>query len=114
MDDEHQELIKKMNRVHDLHLAKASTSEIQMALDDFAGFTIKHFSDEEAYMEKINFAGLETHKVIHQQLLKQVTEYLNEFKASGTLTDSFFNFLSVWLTSHIKGIDMKYSKKFVG
>jgi hemerythrin len=62
-------------------------------------------------MDKIKFAGADTHKIIHKQLLEQVTAYITEFKKTGKLTDAFFNFLSVWLTSHIKGIDMKYGTK---
>ena len=53
----------------------------------------------------------DTHKIIHQQLLKQVQDYVADFKKTGALTDAFFKFLAVWLTSHIRGIDTKYSAK---
>ncbi len=114
MDDEHIELIKKMNNLHAAHTRNAPTAEIEKILMDFATYTTKHFSDEEAYMEKVKYEGLDTHKIIHKQLLDQVGTYVGEFKKSGKLTDQFFKFLSVWLTSHIRGIDMKYSPKVLG
>ncbi len=111
MDEEHIVLINKMNALHEAYSLKKPASELERLVTDLANYTVKHFSDEEAYMEKIGFEGLGTHKIIHQQLLKQVTEHIETFKKTGALTDSFFSFLSVWLTSHIRGIDTKYGKK---
>jgi hemerythrin len=108
MDDEHQELIRKMNALHAANERKAEKAELERLLNDFAGYTVKHFADEEAYMASVNFSGLETHKVIHKQLLGQVTEHVAAFQKTGEFTPAFFNFLSVWLTSHIRGIDSKY------
>ncbi len=109
MDREHQELIARMNTLYKTAQNKADTVAMGQALADLAAFTVKHFADEEAYMEKIGFPGLPTHKLIHQQLLSQFNGYAEEFKKTNTLSDSFFNFLKVWLTSHIRGIDMKYA-----
>lgn len=108
MDNEHIELIRKMNKLHAAFAENATADKIEPLLTDFANYTIKHFSDEEAYLESIKYAGLDTHKLIHKQLLDQVTNYINDFKKTGKLTDSLFKFLTVWLTSHIRGIDMKY------
>ncbi len=110
MDSEHQILIKKMNAVFDGNQAKKSKAELSDLVDDFAKYTIQHFSDEEAFMEQIKFEGIATHKLIHQQLLAEVTKHITEFKTTGVLTQGFFNFLAVWLTSHIRGIDTKYGK----
>lgn len=108
MDQEHQTLIAKMNHVYDTFKAGKPRAELDKAIEDFAHFTVTHFKDEEAYMEEIKFGGLATHRIIHQQLLAEVNKHLDEFKKTGTLSDKFFNFLSVWLTSHIRGIDAKY------
>lgn len=50
MDDEHIALIDKMNALHAAHAASAGNEEIARKLDDLASFTVKHFTDEEAYM----------------------------------------------------------------
>ena len=109
MDKEHQELIRRMNKLYNAAQTKTESSQIQTLIDELATYTIQHFKDEETYMTTINFPGLETHKIIHQQLLKQFNEYIEGFKKNHTLEPAFFNFLKVWLTGHIRGIDMKYS-----
>jgi hemerythrin-like metal-binding protein len=109
MDDEHKELISRMNKLHAAYSAKGDRTTLEKLLNELAEYTVKHFTDEEAYMAKVNFDGLETHKIIHQRLLNKFTEFATAFKASGQLTDDFFRFLSNWLTTHIRGIDMKYS-----
>ncbi len=111
MDQEHIQLIKKMNTLHDAYDRKGDRTGIEPLLKDFVDYTLKHFSDEEAYMEKVKFKGLATHKIIHQQLLGEIKKHLADFESSGQLTDAFFRFLTVWLTSHIKGIDVKYGLK---
>ena len=111
MNDEHKELIKLMNRLYDLNKEGVAKSDLQQAFSDLANYTIKHFSDEEAYMESINYEKLVVHKRIHEELLKKVTEFKEKFdQPDGKLDDSFFNFLSMWLSSHIRGIDIQYGQ----
>ena len=109
MDDEHQILISKMNAIHDADKGGADTERLKKLVMDLVDYTKKHFEDEEKYMEEIKFDGLKTHKIIHQQLLEQVGGHIEDFTKTGKINEAFYNFLKVWLTSHIKGIDMKYS-----
>lgn len=108
MDNEHIELIRLMNKVYASVEAKKPFPEIKKELTDLGQYTLKHFTDEEAYMEKIKFPGVATHKIIHKKLLDQFTEYMVETEKTKKVNDNFFKFLSVWLTSHIMGIDTKY------
>ena len=110
MDDEHQILIKKMNSLYDAHARKAPKAELEKLLKDFANYTVEHFKDEEKYMESIAYKGIDSHKLIHKKLLGQVSTYVEEFGKTGALTDAFFRFLGAWLTTHIRGIDMKYGE----
>lgn len=110
MNGEHQKLIDKMNFLYTVNEEGKDKSVVLQALEDLAAYTVKHFANEEAYMESIGFDGLATHKIIHQQLLAQFSEHLENYKNgdSSQLGEEFFRFLAVWLTSHIKGIDTKY------
>ena len=110
MDNEHQELIRLMNKVYSSVESKKSFAELKKELTDLGAYTTKHFKDEEAYMEKVKYPGVATHKIIHAKLLQQFTEYLTEFEKTKNLDEKFFKFLSVWLTSHIMGIDIKYGE----
>lgn len=111
MDEEHIILISKMNALHKAYFEKKPSHIINQCLIDFADYTVKHFSDEEEYMAKINFVGLQTHKLNHKKLLDRVNEFITNFEKTGLLTEEFFQFLSVWLTTHIRGIDFKYANK---
>ncbi len=109
MDREHETLIGLMNKLHALSGAGASKAELGRALQDLAKYTVKHFADEEAYMARTQYAGLEKHKAIHAELLRRVGEYAASFEATGKLGADLFSFLKLWLKAHICNIDAKYA-----
>ena len=110
MDAEHRHLVSLMNTLHGLHEAKAPRAAVGQALGALAAYTARHFADEEAYMARIGFAGLATHRLVHKTLLARVQEFATDFGRTGTLTDAFFAFLKMWLKAHICGIDSKYAE----
>ena len=108
MNAEHRVLIKKMN--HLLHIWRDKDPKIMEVFDDFATYTQKHFESEEVYMESINYPEIDSHKLIHKNLLEKVGSFKTQLQKTGALSEDFFSFLKLWLSSHICGIDMKYSK----
>ena len=111
MNDQHRVLIDLMNDLYDLNDAGATMSQIVVALDKLGDASTRHFSEEEEYMESINYPeeDFERHKLIHKDLLARYAGHVADFKAGdGSLPDEFFGFLRLWLAAHIKGIDMKY------
>lgn len=109
MDDEHQQLIRLMNHLQKIYLDGAPAQEQGKAFAALADYTVRHFQDEEAYMEKMGYPDITVHKGVHRNLLKQVTAHAQSFKATGAFTDELFAFLNMWLRSHICGIDRKYA-----
>ena len=108
MDEEHRTLIEKMNSFL-LSLNSNNHAQITAAFNDLAGFTVKHFQDEEEYMESINFPDLDNHKKIHKDLIEKVLNY-KEGLAKGKLNKQVIsNFLKNWLALHIVGQDKKYA-----
>ncbi len=110
MNNEHKILISLMNRLHRQNGEGASRAELATTLDELADFTVKHFSDEERYMESIEYPGLHTHKIIHKDLVSTLLDHKAAFDSGGELTSEFFQFLKLWLSAHIRGIDMKYAR----
>ena len=111
MNDEHKKLIQLMNIVYEKNQAKAPKSDIKNALTSLANYTTRHFKDEESYMESISYPKLSTHKLIHQDLLKKVKKHIDDFDSgNGEVPEAFFDFLKLWLVSHIKGIDSQYGE----
>lgn len=112
MNDQHKGLINCMNKLHELNEAKSGKTIILAELTKLAELTVKHFADEEAYMEKINFPSLTIHQGVHKKLLDRVGNFIEEFKSGSenVLSEDFFDFLQYWLKSHIQGTDIKYGQ----
>jgi hemerythrin len=108
MNSEHKVLLAIMNKLYDRNEAKADRAELKALLKELGDYTVKHFTDEEAYLLSIQFPELEKHKLIHKSLLEKFAAHMTEFNKSGVLEESFFGFLKMWLSAHIQGIDMKY------
>lgn len=109
MDSQHKILIGIMNKLYEQNQSGADFATLSATVDELVNYTVRHFAEEEAYMESIGFEGLATHKIIHKKLLDEVGGHVSNFKKSGGKVDEkFFNFLRFWLSSHIRGIDQKY------
>lgn len=115
MDEEHQVLISLMNKLYEKEANGASKNELSHLLQDLLGFTKRHFSNEEKLMETIQYPKYSIHKVIHQNLIKNLEEFVRVFQqGNGHLGDDFHRFLKVWLTDHIRGIDRQYGQFYKG
>ncbi len=110
MNEEHKVLIEHMNAVYDQNAAQVSKEELGSSIQALFDYVIKHFADEEAYMASIDFAGLETHRQLHDNLLTELKRHIEDFANSDAnqVSEQFIMFLKLWLTTHIRGIDMKY------
>ena len=113
MDKEHQVLIESMNTLFQLNEKKSPKVQLVKAVENLGQKTKAHFASEEKYLETVKeYTGLATHKVIHTNLLANYQKHVDAFKASSSqqLPMDFFNFLTVWLSAHICGIDRKYGE----
>jgi len=112
MNHEHQQILDLMNKIYDAREAGQSGAPVVTLVDRLARVTIDHFRDEEAYMERTGYTGLASHKLIHKDLLDKFTGFATEIKANGgEVPEKFLTFLKLWLSAHIRGIDMKYGPK---
>jgi hemerythrin len=109
MDAEHVQIVGCMNRLHELHEKKSDRASLTSALADLLKVTRKHFADEEAYMEKMNYPDLRKHKHMHVHLLDRLGTFESEFRTTGNAPAELFPFLKMWLKAHICGIDTKYA-----
>jgi hemerythrin-like metal-binding protein len=114
MDAEHLQLIDLMNRLQKLYTGGAPAGVQGKAFAALAEYTVKHFRDEEAYMQRIGYPGLAVHQGVHRHLLTKINQYAISFKETGAFTDELFAFLHMWLRSHICGIDMQYANHVHG
>lgn len=110
MNNQHKKLIDLMETLYQKNAAGAARQELVDSADALVEFCIKHFRDEEEYMASAGYSGLESHKVLHRNLVADLTAFVDEFKngdAEG-FDETFITFLKTWLATHIRGIDTKY------
>lgn len=111
MDAEHEVLVQIMNQLYTLNEKGAPKPELMKVIEKLGAKTKEHFDHEEKYLATLTkYTGLTVHKKIHENLLKNYAQLQEEFRQSKEpkLSMEFFNFLKVWLSAHICGIDRKY------
>lgn len=110
MNREHREILDAMNKIFDAHEAGQRGAAIDTLVARLGDVCVRHFADEEKFMAKAGYPGLQSHKLIHVQLLKDFSTHAAAIKSAGGAANSdFFGFLKRWLVAHIKGIDAKYA-----
>ncbi|MFA7601821.1 MAG: hemerythrin family protein [Novosphingobium sp.] len=111
MNREHRDILDAMNAVYDGAQAQQFGPAMNAKIARLGEITTHHFVDEEAFMARVGYPELATHKMIHQKLLKDFGRHAEAIAAAGGVpTKEFFTFLRLWLSAHIKGIDLKYGK----
>ena len=111
MDDEHRELMSIMNALHEANESGESRATKLYICDQLLQYTRKHFADEEAYMDQIEYHDRENHKEIHRNLLVKLDRQVDQYRDSNqeAISPDFFEFLKLWLSGHIKGVDKSYA-----
>ena len=93
---------KLMDRIENDSNYESACREGIKYLEDY---TMKHFSEEEAYMRSIHFRGYEKHKKLHdtfrEQTLVALKKTLKSSQYSRQASSRFLATLLGWLTGHI-------------
>lgn len=105
IDKEHKKLFKIINKLFLFSENKNKSSWVcQEGIKYFKDHALKHFSEEEAYMESISYKGLETHRRLHEDFKKHILPaHEKELEQNNYSEDSINHFLGVcagWLISH--------------
>jgi hemerythrin-like metal-binding protein len=108
MERQHEVLIALMNALAERAAEGASKAELSDLLGVLCEHTVQHFQAEEAYLEGTSYRKLDTHKLIHRDLLIRLREHMHDFEAgSGKLSHQLTSFFKFWLTAHINSVDMQ-------
>lgn len=105
IDKEHRRLFRIINK---LFAFKEDEKNYQWTCQEgikfFKGHVMKHFADEEAYMESIHYKGLELHKRVHNgfrdKTLPALEQELEKTNYSPEAVEHFLGVCSGWLIGH--------------
>ena len=97
------EIIRKTNEVIHNEYIPDKYDQIMQVLSELKEYTEMHFSDEEAYMERIHYEGLPSQRLAHEVFVDKLAaiymEDLDENQESSL--EELITFLLGWLKNHI-------------
>lgn len=113
IDQEHEHLFEIVRETNDLihnNLLHDKYDEIIHLINELKEYTRFHFADEEAYMESINYSGLDAQKRAHTAFVDRIMEIdidtLDEIDDhQQEYLEELITFLAGWLTNHILKMD---------
>ena len=79
IDEEHKQLFKYADEAYELlrdEFTPDKYDRIDIILENLRNYTVKHFCDEEQYMESINYKKIFTQKVQHQEFIHKLDEFM--------------------------------------
>jgi len=113
IDKQHKQLFDMIEIYYQSFKAGKSKEGLAKLLDDLTDYTKFHFTFEEKYFEKYNYAEAEAHTKEHKGFISELEELKNRVeKHKMVLPVEVGNFLGEWLIRHINGSDKKYLTLF--
>ena len=112
VDEEHEYLFSLIRRandiVHDTFMVDKFDA-ISEILGELRDYTVKHFDDEERYMQAIGYDGLAEQQRAHQAFVEKISDIRLEDVDDNqdAYLDDLITFLVKWLVQHILKVDKK-------
>lgn len=109
IDQQHQKLIAIINDLNDAMRQGKSKDVMSKIISGLISYTQTHFGTEENYFAKFQYPDTAAHKAEHAKFVAKAVDFRSGFDSGKIgLSVEVLNFLSDWLTNHIKGTDKKY------
>lgn len=120
IDEEHKQLFQYADEVYELlhnDMIPDKFDAIHDVLMNLRNYTVKHFSDEEEYMESIHYKKLFTQKIQHQEFINKLDEFMEnhneEVVDQNKQIEDILEYLTSWLINHILYVDGQITKKSI-
>lgn len=106
IDEQHKELFKIANRIHDLlknELITDKYDSIIAIIDEMKDYTIYHFKAEEEYMKSIGYRKFLSQKAAHNEFLEKMESIdINQIdNGQNKYLIGILDFVCEWLVEHI-------------
>ncbi|MDR2897250.1 MAG: bacteriohemerythrin [Spirochaetaceae bacterium] len=113
IDEQHRELVNRLNQVTEMGIDAVSREETKKTLDFLGDYVVKHFGDEEALQKKSGYPKYEWHKEQHKLFIDNFKKLKEEFITNGAslkYTMDLNNSIITWIVRHIKTADVELGK----
>jgi len=115
VDDQHRELIDRINAVSAMGIQSFSKEETQKTIDMLGDYIVKHFGDEEGLQIQCGYPKYEWHKGQHKILIDAYQKIKKDFADSGPsakFTLDLNKSIIDWIVRHIKSADAEFGKYY--
>ena len=115
VDNQHKELIVKMNELVALASQAFSKEKAEEMLEFLGGYVVQHFADEEELQIECNYPKYELHKKQHQDFVELFLKKQKEFHEEGNSAKFMMDLILVasnWVIKHIKGHDVEFGRYY--
>lgn len=117
IDEEHKQLFAYADEAYLLlqeEFIPDKYDQIAAIIQKLREYTKKHFADEEAYMESIQYKRIFTQKIQHEQFIDKLDNIDMDAIEAGVNQDQviadLLSFLTDWLVHHILEVDTLIGK----
>ena len=110
VDNQHKEIFKLVQDVLDSDAFENRQEKVEAALNFLAKYAVMHFASEEKLMQECNYPEYVSHKAMHDNFVKEVSEFVLSFEKDGEsvdVSDVITNFVYSWLIEHVMHSDKK-------
>ncbi len=118
VDEEHAQLFRYANEIYELlndEFVADKYDNIKDLLGKLRDYAKKHFADEEAYMESIQYKRLFTQKMQHQAFVDELEKYdleeIDGMDEKDAIISQLLTFVTDWLVEHILKVDTLIGKE---
>ena len=113
IDDQHQELISRINAFVGMGVKSYSPEETRKMLDSLGSYIKKHFADEQKLHLSAKYREATWHAGQHALYIKEFEELYKEYNENGistAFTLKLTNSIIGWIVKHIKSADVQFGK----
>ncbi|MFZ5832310.1 MAG: bacteriohemerythrin [Planctomycetota bacterium] len=113
VDNQHKELFRQIAGLSDAMKAGKGRDELKKLVNFLGDYVVKHFTEEEAIMEKCKSPIAAANKRAHAEFLERFQQLRTKFEsgsASVSVVLEIHDLVNNWLIKHIKAIDTQLDK----
>ncbi|MBO7028640.1 hemerythrin family protein, partial [Campylobacter jejuni] len=81
--------------------------ELKEILTELFNYMKEHFDNEEQYMQEIHYPCLNEHKIMHKNIIRDMSYLIQNIKTTNDLKEKLYLAVKKWLLEHILYEDMK-------
>ncbi|EAI1019122.1 hemerythrin family non-heme iron protein [Campylobacter coli] len=101
IDAQHQKLFELAAKIENAVYKFVQRDELKEILTELFNYMKDHFSNEEDYMQEISYPYLNEHKIMHKNIIHDMSHLIQNIKTTNDLKEKLYTIMSDWLLEHI-------------